>query len=128
MSCCYCGKRVSMVRKRVDADFCCDEHREKYHARTRRSIETLREADEHIAVRRRLNEGIPLRPSAGNKGRELSALLRKSDGEPLLFSGMPTGLPVSRPILETHPPGASVLSFRGARRTAAIPPPRAESA
>ena len=53
-----------MVRKRVDADFCCDEHREKYHARTRRSIETLREADEHIAVRRRLNEGIPLRPSA----------------------------------------------------------------
>ena len=68
MSCFYCGKRVSLVRKRSDADFCCDDHREKYHARTLRTIETLREADEQIAVTRRLNEGMPLRPSVPLRG------------------------------------------------------------
>src|SRR6476469_6487073 len=111
MSCCYCGKRVSLVRKRVDADFCCDEHREKYHTRTRRSIETLREADEHTAVRRRLNDGIPVRPSVGHKGRELNGLLMKSAGAPMAFHAMHTGLPVSRPILETHVPAGGGFSF-----------------
>ena len=63
MSCFYCGKRVSLVRKRTDADFCCADHRERYHARTLRTIETLREADEQLAVTRRLNESLPLAPT-----------------------------------------------------------------
>jgi hypothetical protein len=127
MSCCYCGKRVSLVRKRVDADFCCDDHREKYHARTRRSIETLRQADEHVAVKRRLNEGIPERSHAAQKGPDLDSLRVKSVGEPAAFAPMYMGLPVSRPRLETYVPGAALAARSGGPRSLSTPAPRLES-
>ena len=127
MSCCYCGKRVSLVRKRVDPDFCCDEHREKYHARTRRSIETLRQADEHSAVTRRLNEGLPVLAPMPRKGRDPDSLLMKSPGEAAQFGGVLFGLPASRPELETHVPRASLTSFRLEQRQSVAPASRHES-
>jgi hypothetical protein len=106
MNCFYCGKRVSLVRRRTDGDFCSDEHRQKYHERARRTIETLREADEQIAATRRLNEGMPLPGNQPKQGRELTQLMQRSTGSALLFGWVPTGLPVSRARLDIHVPGA----------------------
>ena len=115
MNCCYCGKRVSLVRKRVDADFCCDEHREKYHARTRRSIETLRQADEQNVIKRRLNEGLPERPPGAHKGADLDLLLLRSPAGAEPFAASACGLPASRPNLEIYVPGAGRAPSAGPR-------------
>src|SRR5262249_10914937 len=120
MSCFYCGKRVSLVRKRVDADFCCEDHREKYHARARRTIETLREADEQIAATRRLSEGLHL-PNQGPKhGKQLSELMVVNPGQPLQFGWVPTGLPASHASLDIHIPAAGLREFRAG--TASVSP------
>jgi hypothetical protein len=126
MSCFYCGKRVSLVRRRSDADFCCDDHRQKYHSRARRTIETLREADEQIAVTRRLNEGMPVPPNSPKQGRELTDLMQRSLGAPLLFGWVPTGLPASRPVIDTFVPGAGLCQSGLARRNGTAPPARLE--
>jgi hypothetical protein len=44
MPCFYCGKPVSVIRKLTDPDFCCDEHRERYHELARLAIQRLMEA------------------------------------------------------------------------------------
>jgi hypothetical protein len=126
MNCFYCGKRVSLVRKRIDADFCCDDHREKYHARTRRSMETLREAEEHMVVTRRLNEGIPLPAVVPLRGRSLETLVIKRDGAGVAFA-KPTTLPALKPDLDTHIPAATLRGLLGARSNGAAPPPALEA-
>lgn len=50
MPCFYCGKRVSIVRQLTDADFCSDEHREKYHELTRMALNRLVESSEQDAA------------------------------------------------------------------------------
>lgn len=50
MPCFYCGKRVSIVRQLTDADFCSDEHREKYHELTRMALNRLVESSEQAAT------------------------------------------------------------------------------
>ena len=126
MNCFYCGKRVSMVRKRVDADFCCDDHREKYHVRARRTIETLREADEQIAVTRRLNEGMPVAPNTPKRGTELTELLMRNPGNPVHFESLPTGLPVSRARLDATVPQGGPCEFTASSRQLSAPPPLVE--
>src|SRR5579872_4037750 len=111
MSCFYCGKRVSLVRKRNDPDFCSDDHREKYNARTRRSMEALAQDEERMVVTRRLTEGLPLRPNTPYHGTDLDDLVMRSPGKTLPFMYMPTGLPVSRARVETHVPSATTFSF-----------------
>jgi hypothetical protein len=129
MSCFYCGKRVSLVRKRTDADFCCEEHREKYHARTRRGIEALREVEERMVVTRRLSEGIPQRPSKPLEGAPLAHLVITHPGPAEPFTWMPTGLPMSSPSLKTHIPTSLVFASSIARRNGGAPaPPRVETA
>ncbi len=50
MPCFYCGKRVSRVRQINDADFCSDEHRERFHALTRSAFNRLLESPERTAA------------------------------------------------------------------------------
>jgi hypothetical protein len=49
MPCFYCGKRVSLVRQLNDPDFCCDEHRARYHDLTRLALGRLLETRERVA-------------------------------------------------------------------------------
>jgi hypothetical protein len=126
MSCFYCGKRVSLVRKRSDADFCCDDHREKYTARARRSIETLREGDKQVAAARRLNDCIAQPGNLPIHGKSLDELLMRQLGSPLRFGWLPTGLPVSRARLDIYLPGAELQPLRPDQRNGAAPPPRQE--
>src|SRR5579871_1280435 len=116
MRCFYCGKRVSLVRKRIDADFCSDEHREQYHARTRRTMEALVEDDQQRAVNRRLTDGFPIRLANFSQGIDLDDLVIRNTGKLLNFSWMPTGLPMSRPRVGTAMPPASMFSFQTAQR------------
>jgi len=44
MPCFYCGKNVSVLRKLTDPDFCCDEHRERYHELAKLALNRLVEA------------------------------------------------------------------------------------
>ena len=44
MPCFYCGKPVSVLRKLTDPDFCCDEHRQRYHELSRLALERLMSA------------------------------------------------------------------------------------
>ena len=91
MSCFYCGKRVSLVRKRTDPDFCSEEHREKYHARTRRGMDQLLEAEERATATRRLSEGFPLRPSVfPQRGAPLENLISRHPGPYAVSEGKPT--------------------------------------
>ena len=123
MNCFYCGKRVSLVRKRVDTDFCSDDHRQKYHARTRRTIETLREADEQIAVTRRLNEGMPLPANAPRQSAALDALINRNPGPPAPFGWGDAHLPASRARLDTWmPPALISRPGAGARKSVAALP------
>lgn len=50
MPCFYCGKRVSIVRQLTDADFCSDEHRQKYHELTRMALNRLVESHEQVSA------------------------------------------------------------------------------
>jgi hypothetical protein len=50
MPCFYCGKRVSIVRQLTDADFCSDEHRQKYHDLTRTALGRLVESNEQVTA------------------------------------------------------------------------------
>ena len=128
MRCFYCGKRVSLVRKRIDTDFCSDEHREQYHARTRRTMEALVEDEGQRAVNRRLTDGFPIRLTNFQQGTDLDDLVIRTTGKLLQFTWMPTGLPLSQPILHTTVPAAGMFPFRAAGRTPTAPAPRLEPA
>src|SRR5579862_2671344 len=128
MRCFYCGKRVSLVRKRIDTDFCSDEHREQYHARTRRTMEALVEDEEQRAVTKRLTDGFPVRLASFSQGTDLDDLVIRTTGKLLNFTWMPTGLPVSRPRLQTTVPPGGMLAFQAAGRTPPAPAPLIEPA
>ena len=116
MSCFYCGKRVSLVRKRTDPDFCSEEHREKYHARTRRGMDQLLEAEERATATRRLSEGFPLRPSVfPQRGAPLENLISRHPGPLEPFSATGPRLPLSRASLPIHMPSRGRIATPAAR-------------
>src|SRR5438128_11475493 len=105
MSCFYCGKRVSLVRKRTDPDFCSEEHREKYHCPARRGMDQLLEAEERATATRRLSEGFPLRPSVfPQRGAPLENLISRHPGPLEPFSATGPRLPLSRASLPIYMP------------------------
>jgi len=50
MPCFYCGKQISLVRRLADADFCSEDHRNKYHDLTRMALTRLVETRDHLAA------------------------------------------------------------------------------
>src|SRR5437867_1806228 len=128
MSCLYCGKHVSLVRARFDADFCTKEHRNQHSARTRREFDRLVQAQQETSAARHLNETLPLPARQADQRDNLDRLVSKQPGPALLLPSKPGILPRSRARLETAVRVLDGSFFKVMQVAGTIPQPVSEPA